>query len=124
MPARKIEKKLIPVVIYTATHKIEGFYHAFDNGGRLLDDLNEQQRDFLPLTDVRMVKLAAPEGDRVVAKFLAVNRQSIVLFFPNPKVAAQDTRASDRRSDDISGPGRRFEQSPFVPGLVMGAKDE
>jgi uncharacterized protein DUF6812 len=81
----KIAKKPIPVVIYTATHRIEGLYHAFDNGKRLLDDLNEQGRNFVPLTEVRVTKLTA-DGEVFVAKFLAVNLLGITLFFPNTKL--------------------------------------
>jgi len=106
----KIEKKVIPVVIYTATHRIEGFYHAFDNGGRLLDDLNEQHRDFIPVTDVRMTKLGGGDDQLTVANFLAVNRQTINLFFPNPKVVAKK-----------DGP-RRFVRAPSGD-LVLGGDD-
>ncbi|HKX19924.1 MAG TPA: hypothetical protein VJT33_18120 [bacterium] len=117
----RIEKKLIPVVLYTATHRIEGFYHADDNGGRLLDDLNAQHRDFIPLTNVRMTPLGA-EGQLMVAKFLAVNRRTIMLFFPNPKVVPQEGEA-ESASRDGSTPAQRFKTSPYVPGLVLGSDD-
>jgi hypothetical protein len=116
----KIDKNLVPVVIYTATHRIEGSYHAFGNGGRLLDDLNEQRRTFIPLTDVRVAKLQA-DGEVVVAKFLAVNLLSVMLFFPNPKVVTQ------KRADGLSRSGgelpvakRRFVESAIEPGLLVG----
>lgn len=118
----RIEKKLIPVVLYTATHRIEGFYHAYDNGGRLLDDLNAQHRDFIPLTNVRMTPLSGAEGQLMLAKFLAVNRQTIMLFFPNPKVVAQGNEA-ESSSRDGSTPAKRFAKSPYVPDLVLGSDD-
>jgi hypothetical protein len=118
MPAGKNEtKKAVPVVIYTATHRIEGLYHASDNGGRLLDDLNEQARDFIPLTDARVTKLAAGEGQLTVAKFLAVNRQTIMLFFPNPKVVSEGAQAGQPPSGAASAAGGpRLLRSANVPG--------
>ena len=120
----KMEKKvLIPVVLYTATHRIEGLYHAFDNGGRLLDDLNEQHRDFIPLTNVRMTPLHGAEGQLTLAKFLAVNRQTIMLFFPNPKIVPQESEAGESASREGSTPAKRFVKSPYVPDLVLGKDD-
>ncbi|HET7266117.1 MAG TPA: hypothetical protein VFL28_15750 [bacterium] len=124
MSSPKVEKKLVPVVIYTSTHKIEGLYHAYDNGGRLLDDLNEQGRDFVPLTEVRMSKLSSPDGERIVTKFLAVNRLSITLFFPNPRVAATESGPGTLPPHETSGAGAHLMQSPFVPDLVISTKDE
>jgi hypothetical protein len=122
-PSLKIEKSLVPVVIYTATHRIEGFYHAFDNGGRLLDDLNEQGRNFIPLTEVRISKLTT-DGEVLVSKFLAVNVQSITLFFPNPKVVARKTTESASRPSQEPPVGRqRFVESSFVPDLLVGSGD-
>ena len=103
----KIKKSQVPVVIYTATHRIEGFYHALDNGGRLLDDLNDQGRHFIPVTDARVTKLQA-EGETVVSKFLAVNLLSITLFFRNPKVMAPAA-------------GRQWVESSVVPNLLVGS---
>ena len=121
MPSDRIEKKIvIPIVLYTATHRIEGFYHASDNGGRLLDDLNEQHRDFIPLTNVRMTPLGAAEGQLTVAKFLAVNRLTIMLFFPNPKVVPQGGESASREG---LTPAKRFVQLPYVSDLVLGTDD-
>jgi hypothetical protein len=103
----KIKKSQVPVVIYTATHRIEGFYHALDNGGRLLDDLNDQGRHFIPVTDARVTKLQS-EGETVVSKFLAVNLLSITLFFRNPKVVGPAA-------------GRQWVESSVVPDLLIGA---
>lgn len=102
----KIKKSQVPVVIYTATHRIEGFYHALDNGGRLLDDLNDQGRHFIPVTDARVTKVQG-DGETVVSKFLAVNLLSIILFFRNPKVMSP-------------GAGRQWVESPLVPDLLVG----
>ena len=122
-PSLKIEKSLVPVVIYTATHRIEGFYHAFDNGGRLLDDLNEQGRNFIPLTEVRISKLMT-DGEVLVSKFLAVNVQSIALFFPNPKVVAQKcTDRASRPNEETTTTGPRFVESAFVPDLLVSSGD-
>jgi uncharacterized protein DUF6812 len=119
MTSLKIKKRLVPVVIYTATHRIEGFYHADDNGHRLLDDLNEQERDFIPLTEVRITKLGHIDGDVVVAKFLALNRQTIALFFPNPKVVSQEGQ-DDRSAEQSPKLRQRFVESAIVPGLLLG----
>ncbi|HEV2359531.1 MAG TPA: hypothetical protein VGZ23_18220 [bacterium] len=107
----KVKKGALPVVIYTATHRIEGLYHSFDSGVRLLDDLNARETAFIPLTDARITKL---EGDAglIVAGFVAVNLHSITLFFPNPK--AVPTRKQESLSE------RRFMESTTVPGLVIG----
>lgn len=92
-----VNKGLLPVVIYTATHRIEGFYHTFDDGRRILDDLNGQGRAFIPLTDARITKLQGHGEDLIVAHFVAISLHSITLFFPNPKVVAPSRRTSSSR---------------------------
>ncbi len=83
MPAINMEK--IPVVIYTARHRIDGTYHL-PPGSRLSDHLNGRQRqqEFIALTDAKVADL--PDEHRVVfeSDFITVNLQSIVLLSPKP----------------------------------------
>ncbi|MDR7419781.1 MAG: hypothetical protein QN178_12835 [Armatimonadota bacterium] len=84
-PSLRVLKKETPVVIYTATHKIEGIYHAHE-GVRLLDDLNgKSAKQFFPLTDVKVTSLQG-EG-RVVfeSDFAAINVHDITLLCPSPR---------------------------------------
>lgn len=116
----KIKKSPIPVVIYTTTHRIAGMYHALDNGGRLLDDLNEQGRHFMPLTDARVSK-SQGDGDVVVSKFLAVNLRSITLFFQNPKVVPREsTESRSRPGGQAPAAKADYAASETVPDLVIG----
>lgn len=86
----KIEKTRVPVIIYTATHKIEGTYFM-QQGSRLTDDLNGQQSQFIPLKDVRVTDLKS-EGDlQFRCDFMAISVRGIVLFCPKPK--AETARA-------------------------------
>jgi uncharacterized protein DUF6812 len=107
----KIKKKITPVVIYTAMHKIEGFYYSFENSERLLDDLNARNTEFIPLTDVKITKLETGDG-LIVASFVAVNVHSITLFFPNPKAASAGGKEIRL--------GQSFTASETVPDLVIG----
>ncbi|HLW47117.1 MAG TPA: hypothetical protein VKW09_05055 [bacterium] len=116
----KIKKSVVPVVIYTATHRIEGFYHAREDVGRLLDDLNEQGRQFIPVTDARVTGLRG-DGETVVSKFLAVNLRSITLFFRNPKLVPQKTKQGlSRPGEEPADSGSEWVRSSVVPDLLIG----
>ena len=81
-------KKKVPVLIYTATHRIEGMYHAHETA-RLLDDLNGRQKEFVPLTDVKVGSLQNENQSILEAEFVAVNIHNITLFCPDPKFTEQ-----------------------------------
>lgn len=114
-----VDKGLLPVVIYTATHRIEGFYHTFDDGRRILDDLNGQGRAFIPLTDARITKLQGQGhgDDLIVAQFVAISLHSITLFFPNPKVVAPSKKGSSSRggAEESRPPQRMVESTAASP---------
>ena len=86
----KIEKKKIPVLIHTVTHRIEGNYFMFQSA-RLLDDLNGRHKDFVPLTDARISTLAGEGEILIESDFLAINKNHIVLFTSNPRVTEATT---------------------------------
>lgn len=85
MTTLKVPKGAISVVIYTAAHRIEATYHTHQDVSRLLDDLNGRQKDFIPLTNVKVANLQ--DETRIVfeSDFIAFNKHSIVLFSENPK---------------------------------------
>lgn len=84
MPIRVAMEK-IPVVIYTARHRIDGTYHLPPEN-RLSDHLNSRQRqqEFIALTDAKIANL--PDENRIIfeSDFITVNLQSVVLFSPKP----------------------------------------
>lgn len=84
MPIQRAMEK-IPVVIYTARHRIDGTYHLPPET-RLSDHLNGRQRqqEFIALTDAKVADL--PDEHRVIfeSDFLTVNLQGVVLFSPKP----------------------------------------
>ena len=99
----KVGKESVPVVVYTATHRIEGVYHAFGGGSRLLDDLNGRQKEFMPLTDVKLASLQNESSIVLESPFVAVNVHSIQVVCPDPRfvdgsglrASAKATRAAD-----------------------------
>jgi hypothetical protein len=107
----KVEKAQVPVIVYTATHRIEGTYFMCRDG-RLSDDLNERHKHFIPLRDVRVTHAENGVETQFRCDFVAVSLQSIVLFCPNPKT--HDTARQRLEITDIdegagtpaSAPGR------------------
>lgn len=82
MSPLKVPKGEISVIIYTATHRIEGIYHQ--ERSRLLDDLNGQQKDFIPLTNVKVSTLQNEAQILFESDFIAFNKHNIVLFSEKP----------------------------------------
>lgn len=105
-PSVRIKKTITPIIIYTATHRIEGFYYSFESSERLLDDLNGRNTEFIPVTEARITTLGTHDG-LIVAKFVAVNVHSIALFFPNPKGVGAEKES-------------RLVASDIVPDLIIG----
>lgn len=101
----KVEKTRVPVIVYTATHRIEGTYFMCRDG-RLSDDLNERHKQFIPLRDVRVTHAENGAETHFRCDFVAISLQSIVLFCPNPK---SDDAARPRLeiTDIEEGAGRR-----------------
>ena len=75
-----IPKENIPVIIQTATNRIEGLFHArYDN--RLKDELNSQiDEQFMAITDA--VVFNADGNELYSSNFLALNRNSIIWLIP------------------------------------------
>ncbi len=82
--AMRIAKNQVRTVIYTDTHRIEGFYFKIPDS-RLLDDLNGR-KDFIPLSRVKIASLANwPEGETLESDMVIVNKNRIALFVPESK---------------------------------------
>lgn len=77
----KVQKMRIPVVLFTADHKLEGVYHSYE-GNRLLDDLNARQKPFVPLTQVRVTDLQHENAAPLELDFLAVHVDHITFVAP------------------------------------------
>jgi hypothetical protein len=84
-PSLRVLKRETPVVIYTATHRIEGTYHAHE-GVRFLDDLNGRTaKQFFPLTDVKVTSLENEARILFESDFVAINIRDITLLCPSPR---------------------------------------
>ncbi|TMI79784.1 MAG: hypothetical protein E6H04_09950 [Bacillati bacterium ANGP1] len=79
----KVEKSEVHVLIYTATHKIEGTYFMHP-GSRLIDDLNGHLKRFIPLREVSVTNLRDETEVLFKSDFVAVNVEEITLFSPGP----------------------------------------
>lgn len=106
----KVEKAEVPVIVYTATHRIEGTYFMCRDG-RLSDDLNERHKQFIPLRDVRVTHAENGVEMHFRCDFVAISLQSIVLFCPNPKII-DAARQRLEITDIEEGAGSQA----FVPG--------
>ncbi len=76
----KAEKRELRVIVYTERHKIEGIYHMVPDA-RFSDDLNARQKDFIPLTRVRITDVHDSGNPSMESDFLALNKHHIVMFF-------------------------------------------
>jgi hypothetical protein len=86
-PSLRVLKKETLVVIYTATHRIEGTYHAHE-GSRLLDDLNgRSSKQFFPLTNVKVMSLESEGRVLFESDFAAINVHDITLLCPSPRLS-------------------------------------
>ncbi|MBI2264840.1 MAG: hypothetical protein HYU64_06655 [Armatimonadetes bacterium] len=75
----KIQKEKIPVILITATHRMEGEMHVVA-GGRLLDEINKD-RDFIPITNVTIYALNETTPLDTL-EFLAVNKTAVNFIAP------------------------------------------
>lgn len=106
----KVEKAKVPVIVYTATHRIEGTYFMCRDG-RLSDDLNEHHKQFIPLRDVRVTHAENGSETSFRCDFIAISLQSIVLFCPNPKAIDPV-----RQRLEITGMEEGMEDQAWAPG--------
>ncbi len=72
----------VRVIVYTATHKIEGTYSKHPDI-RFLDDLNSR-KDFIPITNAKISSLGEPVTQSQ-SDFLALNKRLIV-FITSPEM--------------------------------------
>lgn len=77
--AMKTPKSEIQVLVYTATHKIEGTYFKVPDA-RLLDDLNAR-KDFVPLTHAKVYSLTDTRTVLFETDFIALNRHQVVIIY-------------------------------------------
>lgn len=76
----KVVKEKIPVVILTNNYRVEGEMHLVP-GGRLIDEINKKDRNFLPVTNVTIYDV---KGDSPLdtLDFLAINKELVVFVTP------------------------------------------
>lgn len=80
----KAERDLVKVAIFTEQYKLVGNVHVVP-GGRISDFLASKiSSNFIPVTDV---KVYSTKDAKLVmeVKFLTVNTDSIILFYPVDK---------------------------------------
>ncbi len=73
----------VRVIVYTATHRIEGTYSK-QSDIRLLDDLNSR-KDFIPITNAKISGLLGEPPTQ--SDFLALNKR-LVVFITSPELAS------------------------------------
>ncbi len=76
-------REKVRVIVYTATHRIEGIYSKQPDT-RLLDDLNSR-KDFIPITDAKISGLLGEPLTQ--SDFLALNKR-LVVFITSPELAS------------------------------------
>jgi hypothetical protein len=74
------KKEKIRVMIYTARYRVEADLHIIP-GSRLTDIMNVKSKDFLPLTNV---KILSSDEDEILqeASYAAILRDSIIIISP------------------------------------------
>ncbi|MCK4778452.1 MAG: hypothetical protein KAS39_08715 [Actinomycetia bacterium] len=74
------KKEIVRVMVYTARYRIEADLHII-SGSRLTDIMNVKTKDFLPLTNV---KILSSDEDKVLqqASYAAILRDSIIIISP------------------------------------------
>ena len=76
----KTFKERVPVILLTASYRIEGDMHVVP-GGRMLDEINKE-RDFIPVTNATVYEL---NGDTPLDSldFITINKDQIVMVAPS-----------------------------------------
>ncbi len=73
-------REKVRVIVYTATHRIEGTYSKHP-GIRFLDDLNSR-KEFIPITNAKISSLGEPVTQ---SDFLALNKR-VIVFITSPEM--------------------------------------
>jgi len=82
----------VPIVVYVAGHRVEGKVWKFANR-RLLQQLEEDKRQLLPVVEAKLSRLPAElEQKPVNFDVLAVNKAQIVAVEPKDTVSARSKR--------------------------------
>jgi len=78
-----IPKQIVPVILHTAEHRIEGMMHCLYNY-RVSDMMNAIQENFIPITSARVYSLAT---NALIAEheFIAINKQHIIFLYEHGK---------------------------------------
>ena len=79
MGVRAVKEK-IPIILLTATYRLEGEMHVVP-GGRILDEINKE-RDFIPITNATVYDISG-ETPLDILDFIAVNKSQVVLMAPS-----------------------------------------
>lgn len=76
----KSYKERVPVILLTASYRIEGEMHVVP-GGRMLDEINKE-RDFIPVTNATVYEIT---GDAPLDSldFIAINKKLVVMVAPS-----------------------------------------
>lgn len=79
----KAFKERVPVILLTASYRIEGEMHVVP-GGRMLDEINKE-RDFIPVTNATIYEIAG-EVPLDSLDFIAINKNLIVMVAPSMSI--------------------------------------
>lgn len=77
-------KEKVPVILLTASYRVEGEMHVVP-GGRMIDEINKKDRDFIPVTNATIYEIA---GDAPLdsLEFIAVNKNQVIMVAPSVNI--------------------------------------
>ncbi len=75
-----VEKHQVPVIVFTALHRIEGTMYTYKDA-RILDELNAGGKDFIALTDVQVFP-ATSDILLYEVGFMSLNKHHISHLLP------------------------------------------
>ncbi len=80
----KVVKEKVPVILLTASYRVEGEMHVVP-GGRMIDEINKKDRDFIPVTNATIYEIA---GDAPLdsLEFIAVNKNQVIMVAPSVNI--------------------------------------
>ncbi|MCQ2735881.1 MAG: hypothetical protein MJ234_01505 [bacterium] len=82
--ALRVPKEKVPVILLTSSYRVEGELHVVP-GGRLIDEINKKDRDFIPVTNATIYEIA---GDAPLDSldFIAINKTQVVMIAPSVSI--------------------------------------
>lgn len=85
----------VPIIVFLPGKRIEG--KAWKEGARrLLEHIETEKRQFLPIVQARVSDLTTPDQEPEQVPVIAVNRAAITAIIPGDVVTPPDERRSRR----------------------------